>query len=143
MDAQEFFKSTFKALIDEYYSISNNIQRYQDMLEHALSKVDLSVGTGIYILPSNLNLKVGSRKGYNSKILIGSTEMEIGPNKEVNKDKLPEPVKAKDNTPMKKKTVKEDHLMDKSIMLTEQHNDEKLAITLLIVGAGLIAYHFW
>ena len=113
------------------------------MLEHALSKVDLSVGTGIYILPSNLNLKVGSRKGYNSKILIGSTEMEIGPNKEVNKDKLPEPVKAKDDTPMKKKTVKEDHLMDKSIMLTEQHNDKKLAITLLIVGAGLIAYHFW
>ena len=28
-------------------------------------------------------------------------------------------------------------------MLTEKHNDEKLAITFLIVGAGLIAYHFW
>ena len=28
-------------------------------------------------------------------------------------------------------------------MLTEKHNDEKLAITLLIVGTGLIAYHFW
>ena len=28
-------------------------------------------------------------------------------------------------------------------ILTEKHNDEKLAITLLIVGAGLIAYHFW
>ena len=28
-------------------------------------------------------------------------------------------------------------------MLTEKHNDEKLAITLLIVGGGLIAYHFW
>ena len=27
--------------------------------------------------------------------------------------------------------------------LTEKHNDEKLAITLLIVGTGLIAYHFW
>ena len=27
-------------------------------------------------------------------------------------------------------------------MLIEKHNDEKLAITLLIVGAGLIAYHF-
>ena len=69
--------------------------------------------------------------------------MEVGPNKELNKDKLPEPVKAKDDTRMKKKTVKEDNLKDKSIMLTEQHNDEKLAITLLIVCAGLIAYHFW
>ena len=28
-------------------------------------------------------------------------------------------------------------------ILTEKHNDEKLAITFLIVGAGLIAYHFW
>ena len=28
-------------------------------------------------------------------------------------------------------------------MLTEKHNDEKLTITLLIVGTGLTAYHFW
>ena len=28
-------------------------------------------------------------------------------------------------------------------MCTEKHNDEKLAVTLLIVGTGLIAYHFW
>ena len=28
-------------------------------------------------------------------------------------------------------------------MLTEKHNDEKLAITFLIVGVDLIAYHFW
>ena len=28
-------------------------------------------------------------------------------------------------------------------MLAEKHNDEKLAITLLILGTGLIAYHFW
>ena len=28
-------------------------------------------------------------------------------------------------------------------MLTEKRNDEKLVITLSIVGTGLIAYHFW
>ena len=28
-------------------------------------------------------------------------------------------------------------------MLTEKHTDEKLVITLLAVGAELIAYHFW
>ena len=27
--------------------------------------------------------------------------------------------------------------------LTKKHNDQKLAITLLIVGTSLIAYHFW
>ena len=29
------------------------------VLEHALSKVDFSVGTGIYMLPSNLSLNIG------------------------------------------------------------------------------------
>ena len=39
-----------------------------------------------------------------------------------------------------------DHLAvlhDNPKMLGEKHNDDKLAITFLIVGAGLIAYHFW
>ena len=74
VDAQEVFKSTFKALIDEDYPISNDIQGYQDVLEHALSKVDFSVGIGIYMLPNNLNLKIGSTKGYNNKILRSSAE---------------------------------------------------------------------
>ena len=81
---QEVFKSTFKVLIDEDYSISNDIQRYQDVLEHALSKVDISVGIGIYMLPSNLNLKISSTKGYNNKILISSTSTKIDPKIEIN-----------------------------------------------------------
>ena len=28
-------------------------------------------------------------------------------------------------------------------MITKKHNDEKLALKVLIVGAGLLAYHFW
>ena len=68
--------------------------------------------------------------------------MKIGLNKEVNKwtyDKT-----AGDDALMKdKQSVKEDRLVDKSKMLTEKHDDEKLVITLLIVGTGLIAYRFW
>ena len=56
VDAKRVFKSTFNALINEYYSISNDIERYQDVLEHALSKADFSVGIGIYMLHRNLNL---------------------------------------------------------------------------------------
>ena len=51
------------------------------MLEHALSKVDFSVGTGIYMLPSDLNLRIGKTKRYNNKILV-----KFGSNKDVNKD---------------------------------------------------------
>ena len=45
--AQKVFKSTFKALINEYYFIGIDIERYQGVLKHALSKVDFSVGIGI------------------------------------------------------------------------------------------------
>ena len=66
MDAQKVFKRTFKALINENYSVGIDAERYQGVLEHALSKVDFSVGTSIYMLPSNLNLSIGKTKGYNN-----------------------------------------------------------------------------
>ena len=47
VDAQQVFQSTFKALINEYYSIGIDIGRYQAVLERALSKVDFSLGTCI------------------------------------------------------------------------------------------------
>ena len=41
--------------------------------------------------------------------------------------------------------VKVDHLViqhDNLKMIAEKHNNEEIAITFSIVGAGLIAYHF-
>ena len=84
VDAQQIFESTFKALVNEDYSIGINIERYQGVLEHALSKVDFSVGTGIYMLPNNLNLNIGKTKGYNNKILVSNTDMKIGSNRDMN-----------------------------------------------------------
>ena len=135
VDTQQVFKSTFNALINEDYSIGTDIERYQGVLEHALSKVDFSVGTGIYILPSDLNLNIGKTKGYNNKILVSNTDMKICSNRDINKDhkKLPPP-EPKIVIP----AVHHDNLK----MLTEKHSDEKLVITLLIVGAGLTGYPF-
>ena len=136
VDAQQVFKSTFKALINEDYSIAIDIERYRGMLEHALSKVDFAVGIGIYILPSNLNLNNGKTKGYNNKILVSKTDMKIGSSRDINKDhkKLTLGTPRKAVIPTAQQDLK---------MLNEKHNDEKLAITLLIVGSALIAYHFW
>ena len=86
VDAQKVFKSTFKELINEDYSIGTDIERYQGVLEHTLSKVDFSVGIGIYMLPSNLNLSIGKTKGYNNKILVSNTDMKIGSNRDINRD---------------------------------------------------------
>ena len=83
---QKVFKSTFKALINKDYSIGIDIGRYQGVFEHTLSKVDFSVGIGIYMLRSNLNLSIGKTKGYNNNILVSNTGMKIGSNRDINKD---------------------------------------------------------
>ena len=134
VDAQQVFKSTFKVLINEDYSIAIDISQYQGVLEHALSKVDFSVRIGIYMLPSNLNLNLGKKKRYNNKILVSNTDMKIGSNRDINKDHIELPA---DELKTVISTVQHDQKM-----LAEKHNDEKLAITFLILGDGLIAYHF-
>lgn len=45
-------------MVNEGYSNGVDIESYQVILERALSKVDYSVGTDIYILPSNLHLNI-------------------------------------------------------------------------------------
>ena len=117
-----------------------DIQRYQRVLEHALSKVDFSVGIGIYILPSNLNLAIEKKEGYNSKILVSNTGMKIDSNRYINKDHKKLPVVKPDVLPKKIVIPVVQHNPPHNLkMLTEKHNDVKLAITLLVVGTGLIA----
>ena len=76
LDAQQALKGMLKALINKDYSIGIDIERYQGVLEHALSKVDFSVGIGIYMLPINLNLNVGKTKRYNNKNFVSNTDMK-------------------------------------------------------------------
>ena len=143
VDTQQALNSTFKALIHKDYSIGINIERCQRVLEHALSKVDFSVGTVIYVLPSDLKLSMGNTKGYNNKILVSNRDMkiDIDSNKDINKGDKELPV-TPPNDDMPKMVIRVvPH--DNTKMLTEKHNNEKLVITLLIVGAGLIAYHYW
>ena len=116
---------------------------YQGVLEDTLSKVDFSVGIGMYMLPSNLNLNIWKIKGYNNKFLVCNTDMKIGSSRATNKDRKKLPITPQDDTPKIVIPAVQHDPSHNLKMLTEKHNDEKLAITFLIVGTGLIAYHFW
>ena len=137
LDVQQVFKSTFKALKNEDDSIGTDIERYLAVLEYELSKVDFSVSTGIYMLPSDLNLSMEKTKGYNNKVLVSNTDMKIGSNKDMDRDhkKLPVTLPHNDKPKIAIPVVRHDNPK----MFTEKHNDEKLVITLLIVRAWLIA----
>ena len=84
LDAQKIYINSFEELLKSDYSITDNIARYQGVLEHAMSKVDFSVGGGIYMLPSNMNLNINKTQGFNNKILISESSYKLGLNNRVN-----------------------------------------------------------
>ena len=73
--------------------------------------------------------------------------MKIGSNRDINKDRKKLPVTPLDVSKAVIPVARHEPVgatrQHNLKMLTEKHNDEKLAITLLIVGGGLITYHFW
>ena len=84
-DAQQVFKTRFNAPIKEDYSFNVDIDRYESVLEHALSKEEFLIGTGFYMVPSNLNLSDGKCAGCNNRILIGNADMKIDSSRNINK----------------------------------------------------------
>ena len=55
-------------------------------MQYARSKVDCVISEFIYMLPSNMNLRIGKVKDYNNKILISSPSIKIGTNLKINLD---------------------------------------------------------
>ena len=90
------------------------------------------------MLASDLNLNIGKTKGYNNKILVRNTDMKSGSNRDINKDYKKLSVTSPDVPKIVIPAARHDLKM-----LTKKHNYEKLAITILTIGGGLIAYHFW
>ena len=59
--------------------ITEDIKRYQDTLSYPSSKVDHRVGENIYMLSSDMNLKIKTGTvGYNNKILVTDEKFSLG-----------------------------------------------------------------
>ena len=85
LTAQSAFLNNFENVVNHKVDIREDIKRYQDTLSYASGKVDYSVGQNIYMLPSDMNLKIRSRTvGYNNKILISDEKFSLGKNENVN-----------------------------------------------------------
>ena len=107
LDAQRTFLNTFENIVNRRVNIPEDIRRFQKTLQYARSKVDYVIGEFIYILPSNMNLRIGNVKNYNNKILISSPSFKIGTNLKINlnvKSKEVEMVKTEPDAKPKVKT---------------------------------------
>ena len=87
LDAQRVFLNTFEDVVARRVSIPEDIRRFQKTLQYARSKVDYVVAEYVYMLPSDMNLKIGGNiRGYNNKILVSSPRFNIRTNLKVNLD---------------------------------------------------------
>ena len=85
LTAQSAFLNNFENAVNCRVDIREDIKRYQDTLSYASSKVDYSVGQNIYMLPSNMNMKIKTGTvGYNNKILVSNEKFSLGKNEKVN-----------------------------------------------------------
>ena len=81
LTAQSAFLNNFENVVNRRVDISIDIKCYQNTLSYASSTVDYSVGEHLYMLPSDITLKIRpGTVGYNNKILVSDEKFILGKN---------------------------------------------------------------
>ena len=159
LTAQSAFWNNFENVVNRSVNIQEDIKRYQDTLSYASSKVDYSVGQNIYMLPSNLKLKIKtSTVGYNNKILVSNGNFILGKNEKVNSlettanknrktNSLETPTSKNHKTnPLETPAMKSTHNSERTADLEQKtiisHEDEKVALVLSLTGIFTIWFIF-
>ena len=79
LTVQSAFLNNFEDIVNRRVNILEDIKHYEDALSYASSKVDYSVEENIYMLPSDMNLKIRSGTvGCNNKILVSDEKFSLG-----------------------------------------------------------------
>ena len=58
LTAQSAFLNNFENIVNRRVDIQGDIKKYQDVLSYASSKVDYSVGENLFMLPSDMELRI-------------------------------------------------------------------------------------
>ena len=78
--AQEIFVDNLEDVINKEDSLEDDISRFQNVLKYARCKLNYSVGRGLYMIPSNMLLKLLNQviEGYNNKIVVNTGGAVLG-----------------------------------------------------------------
>ena len=105
LNAHRTFLKSFENIVNRRVNIPEDIRRFQKTLQYARSKVVYAIGEFIYMLLSDMNLRIGNVRNYNNKMLVSSPSFKIGTNVKINldvKSKEIEMVKTKPDVKQKK-----------------------------------------
>ena len=83
-DAQKQFLANTEDAIQSPVDLPSQITRYQNALKYARTKVDYVFGFGLYMAPSNMELRIGTIQGYNNKIILSTHDQKLWWNATVN-----------------------------------------------------------
>ena len=146
LTAQSAFLNNFENVVNRRVDISEDIKLYQDTLSYASSKVDYSVGENLFMLPSDMKLKIRpGTVGYNNKILVSDGKFNLGKIDEVNASLA----KSEEETMTEQRTTTIHKVVTKApqppapaekAIIT--HEDEKIAFILLLAGGFMVWYMF-
>ena len=79
LTAQSAFLNNFENVVNRSVNIQEDIKHYQETLSYASSNVDYSIGENLFMLPSNMQLRIRSGTvGYNNKILVSDKKFNLG-----------------------------------------------------------------
>ena len=85
-DVQKQFLTNVEDVINSEVDLPSSIERYQLVLQYARSKVDFVVGSGLYMMPSDMDLYIGTINGYNNLITIATDDLQLGFNDDINEE---------------------------------------------------------
>ena len=152
MTAQSAFLNNFENIVNRRVDIREDIKRYQDTLSYASSKVDYSVGENLFMLPSDMKLKIKTGTvGYNDKILVSDGKFILGTNEKVNSLEVPSALQAetpaishKHSNLIKQTADSETAVTHKDLEKkpTIAHEEEKIALILSLTGIFTVWYLF-
>ena len=162
LTAQSAFLNNFENVVNRRVNIQEDIKRYQDTLSYASSKVNYSVGENLFMLPSNMKLKIKTGTvGYNNKILVSNGNFIPGKNEKVNSLETPGTKNHKTNSlemptsqnhktnplemPAMKSTqtaVNSERTADLKQKTIVSHEDAKVALVLSLTGIFTIWFIF-
>ena len=83
-DAQKQFAGNVEAKIYSADDLWKSITQYQEILHYARSKLDYVVGGELYMLPSDMDLRIGTIAGYNNETMIATEDMSPFTNDRIN-----------------------------------------------------------
>ena len=146
-DAQKQFVADVEAAISYSITFQHAIKSYQDILQYARTETSFVFGTGRYMAPGDMLLRIGKVAGYNNEITIATNGESLGLNLGINvSDAPPNVLLGVNNVPLADTDVPSgDTNVPPPIVpsaekaATDAHSAEKIALIVGGVAVRLLA----